>query len=114
MIWPEIEKGYHAYTDRMTSIQRRQIYLLAALVVAVIALLIYLVTQNRRLNDVREKMHNANTQLNDSIEDLKSVNERLVELNSQITEANGVKEEYIGIFLQVCSEYIDKMVNERR
>lgn len=114
MIWPEIEKGYHDYTERMTSIQTRYIYMLALLVVTVIALLIYLVLQNHRLDNVRKRMHRANEQLNTSVEDLKQVNACLTELNGQIAEANGVKEEYIGIFLQVCSEYIDKMVNERR
>jgi DNA-binding CsgD family transcriptional regulator len=114
MIWPEIEKGYHDYTERMTSIQTRYIYMLALLVVTVIALLIYLVLQNHRLDNVRKRMHRANEQLNTSVEDLKQVNACLTELNGQIAEANGVKEEYIGIFLQVCSEYIDKMVYERR
>jgi DNA-binding CsgD family transcriptional regulator len=114
MIWPEIEKCYHDYTERMTSIQTRYIYMLALLVVTVIALLIYLVLQNHRLDNVRKRMHRANEQLNTSVEDLKQVNACLTELNGQIAEANGVKEEYIGIFLQVCSEYIDKMVNERR
>lgn len=35
-------------------------------------------------------------------------------LKSQISEANEVKEEYIGIFLTMCSEYIDKIIDSRR
>lgn len=114
MIWPEIEKGYHDYTKRVAATQMRYIYLLGALSLVVIILLLYVVRQNRRLKDARQKMHQSNEQLNASVENLKQVAERLTELNSQVVEANSVKEEYIGIFLQVCSEYIDKMVDERR
>ena len=114
MIWPEIEKGYHAYTERMNMAQMRYIYLLVALVVLVILLLLYLSVQNRKLKEARRKMSLANDQLNVSVEDLQQVAKRLTELNAQIAEANGVKEEYIGVFMQICSEYIDKMVAERR
>ncbi len=114
MIWPEIEKGYHDYTERVAATQMRYIYLLVAMVVVVIVLLLYLMMQNRKLKDVRRKMSLTNDQLNTSVEDLQQVAQRLTELNAQIAEANQVKEEYIGVFMQVCSEYIDKMVAERR
>ena len=114
MIWPEIEKGYHDYTERVAATQMRYIYLLVAMVVVVIVLLLYLMMQNRKLKDIRRKMSLTNDQLNTSVEDLQQVALRLTELNAQIAEANQVKEEYIGVFMQVCSEYIDKMVAERR
>jgi len=114
MIWPEIEKGYHDYTERVAATQMRYIYLLVAMVVVVIVLLLYLMMQNRKLKDIRRKMCLTNDQLNTSVEDLQQVAQRLTELNAQIAEANQVKEEYIGVFMQVCSEYIDKMVAERR
>ena len=114
MIWPEIEKGYHDYTERVAATQMRYIYLLVAMVVVVIVLLLYLMMQNRKLKDIRRKMSLTNDQLNTSVEDLQQVAQRLTELNAQIAEANQVKEEYIGVFMQVCSEYIDKMVAERR
>lgn len=114
MIWPEIEKGYHDYTERMNTVQMRYIYLLAILVIVVIVLLLYLAMQNRKLKEIRRKMSLTNDQLNVSVEDLQQVAQRLTELNAQIAEANGVKEEYIGVFMQICSEYIDKMVAERR
>ncbi len=114
MVWPEIEKGYHDYTKRVDATQMRYIYLLGALSIVVLLLLLYLVVQNRRLKDIRQKMRESNEQLNASVENLKEVASRLTELNAQVVESNSVKEEYIGIFLQVCSEYIDKMVDERR
>ena len=59
-------------------------------------------------------MRDINLSQQASVEELREATERLTKLNVQITEANGVKEEYIGIFLQVCSEHIDKIVAERR
>lgn len=114
MILPEIEKGYHSYTERMAAEHRLYIYLLTALVIVVVLLLIYVVFQNRRLRDVRRTMRDINLSQQASVEELREATERLTKLNVQITEANGVKEEYIGIFLQVCSEHIDKIVAERR
>ncbi len=35
-------------------------------------------------------------------------------LNMQVIEANRVKEEYIGLFLSMCSSYIDKLSNYER
>lgn len=114
MIWPEIEAGYHTYTEQVASEQRTYIYILIVLVIVAILSLIFAIYQNSRLREARRNMHEANERLNISVDDLRQVAERLTELNAQITEANGVKEEYIGIFLQVCSEYIDKLVAERR
>ena len=40
---------------------------------------------------------------------LKSLNEQLESVNSDLSEANAVKEEYIALFLSMCSDYIEKM-----
>ncbi|MDR0287620.1 MAG: DUF6377 domain-containing protein, partial [Clostridiales bacterium] len=45
---------------------------------------------------------------------LKVVNEQLSDLNRKLDEANLVKEEYIGYFMNQCSVYIDKMDNYRK
>ena len=47
-------------------------------------------------------------------EALKQTNHRLSELNLSIAEANMVKEEYIGLFLSMCSDYIDKIAHIQR
>lgn len=41
--------------------------------------------------------------------ELKRANVRLSELNTAVTEANSVKEEYIAMLLSMCSDYIDKL-----
>lgn len=47
-------------------------------------------------------------------EELREVNVRLSELNTAVTEANSVKEEYIAMLLSMCSDYIDKLEGMRQ
>ena len=75
---------------------------------------VFVLRQNRKLNLARLELQQANNRLNISNKDLQHINKRLAGLNSQISEANEVKEEYIGIFLTMCSEYIDKIIDSRR
>lgn len=41
--------------------------------------------------------------------EIRTVNVRLSELNTAVTEANSVKEEYIAMLLSMCSDYIDRL-----
>ena len=42
------------------------------------------------------------------------VNGQLSTVNEQLSESNRVKEEYIGRFMSLCSQYIDKLDNYRK
>ena len=57
---------------------------------------------NRLLASQSQELSEANTHLN-------SLNQQLMSLNAQLSESNRVKEEYIGKFFTLCSEYIDKL-----
>lgn len=46
--------------------------------------------------------------------ELAVINKQLQSLNSELSEANLIKEEYIAHFLSICSLYIDKMDNYRK
>ena len=62
--------------------------------------------KQRKMNiQVRE----MNSQIQKFSQSLQSVNEKLTAANSDLTEANAAKEEYIGLFVSLSSEYIDKM-----
>ena len=47
-------------------------------------------------------------------EELSTLNTQLSTLNLQLSESNRVKEEYIGRFMSLCSQYIDKLDNYRK
>lgn len=83
--------------------------------------LVYVNKQRKRLSASQQKLRESNSKLlaaNDNmsslIDRLQDTNNQLSQLNRQISEANNVKEEYIGRFLQLCSQYVDKMESMRK
>ena len=59
----------------------------------------------------RDRVYNQLKELN---ENLNTSNEKLNSLNIELAESNHVKEQYIGNFIGICSNYIDKLDNYRR
>ena len=57
-----------------------------------------------------EEVDRMNRQISLANEELKAMNAKLSELNVAVSEANSIKEEYIALFLTMCSDYIDKMI----
>ena len=55
-----------------------------------------------------------NSELQHANSQLSATNEQFAVLNSKLKEANSVKDEYIGRFLSLCSQYVDKLDNYRK
>ena len=51
---------------------------------------------------------------NELNQELQQSNEHLNKLNKELQEANYIKEEYVGHFLNQCAAYIDKLENYRK
>lgn len=97
------------------------------LIIGLLVLLFYVSKKRRQLAMIRNELKNANDelgQLNHQLSaknhDLSEANQRLSDINGQLRQAiihlndsNRVKDEYIGKFLSVCSDYIDKLDNYR-
>lgn len=114
MVLHVIEQAYEARRQRLDTMYNIFLLSLGCFVLLSIGGVLFMRRQNRKLNLARKELQQANHRLNNSNEELKTINTRLVTLNDQISEANKVKEEYIGIFLTLCSEYIDKITETRR
>ena len=56
-----------------------------------------------------QKIREMNERITTTNAALKSLNEQLELVNSDLSEANAVKEEYIALFLSMCSDYIEKL-----
>ena len=117
----QIAKEYKSQSERTT----RQLWLAVALV-SILALLLlgvlfFLHRRNKQLATARNALHQTNSQLAALNEELKTANEKLSEknaqfsvLNSQLSESNRVKEEYIGRFMSLCSQYLNKLDDYRK
>jgi hypothetical protein len=116
-----IEKNYQSAVDHNTKVLRMSITVVSILALLLLGVLLFLHRRNRQLDTARNelKASNAqlsalNSQLSTQKEELSSLNSKLSILNSQLSESNIVKEEYIGRFMSLCSQYIDKLDDYRK
>lgn len=100
---------------------------ISLLVVGLFLLLLYVSKKRKQLAKTRNELKAANDelellnhQLSERNNDLSEANQMLSDINDQLRQAiihlndsNRVKDEYIGKFLSICSDYIDKLDNYR-
>jgi hypothetical protein len=70
--------------------------------------------QMKKLAIARKNLSHANEKLNTLNYELSKINIEMKEANITLSESNLIKEEYIGRYMDQCSEYIDKLDNYRR
>lgn len=116
-----ISKNYKTNSERVTTQLRITIALISVLALLLLGALLFLHRRHKQLTAARNELHATNSQLATLNEELKTANEQLSEknvqfseLNAQLSESNRVKEEYIGRFMSLCSQYIDKLDAYRR
>jgi hypothetical protein len=73
-----------------------------------------LASARNALKTSNDELASANGLLATQRDKLAALNDQLSNVNSQLTESNRVKEEYIGRFMSLCSQYIDKLDNYRK
>lgn len=74
---------------------------LSAVTLLLIIACFIIYTKNKRLNE-------AKTTLKEQCDQLRIASEHLQQMNQQIIEKDHIKEEYIGMLFNLCSEYIQK------
>lgn len=102
----------HNYQAELKKANHRLIFALicvSLLVIALALLTFYVNKQKSYLSNARNELKKTNTQLEELNNKLSFTNGMLKASNDKLNESNGVKEEYIGQFLGVCSHYIDKL-----
>ena len=116
-----IAKNYKAQSERTT----RQLWMtLAAISILALLLLVVLFLVHRRnqqlatarnaLKNSNDELASANSLLATQKDELAALNSQLSVVNCQLSESNRVKEEYIGRFMSLCAQYIDKLDNYRK
>lgn len=75
---------------------------------------VYVVRLLRRTRKTQQALRAKNEEVEAMNAALSQTNRQLQSLNLTIAEANMVKEEYIGLFLSMCSDYIDKIASMQR
>lgn len=116
-----IESEYKAELDKAGHRMMVITTLIAVLAVVLFFMLYYATKQRHRLTVARNKLSQRNEQLaeiNSKLEDsngkLTKANERITRGNAQLKESDQIKEAYIGRFLTLCSDYVNRMDKERK
>lgn len=111
---PMIEKAYQEtqfLQNRRTSNLLVIISILATVLLGICLWAVYLYS---RAHLSRRKIECMNGQIKEFNASLLEANACIGNMNKALLEANRVKEEYIGLFLTMCSNYIDKLDAYRR
>ena len=116
-----IAKNYKAQSERNTAQLWVALVIISVLLLCILGFLLFLHRRNKQLATARnalkesnDELASVNAQLSSVNAELSSVNAQLSTVNSQLSESNRVKEEYIGRFMSLCSQYIDKLDNYRK
>ena len=117
----EIANNYKAKSERTTTQLWMMLGAISVLVLLLLGVLFFLRRRNRQLAMARNALHDTNNRLaalNKELQhansQLSATNEQFAVLNSKLKEANSVKDEYIGRFLSLCAQYVDKLDNYRK
>ena len=116
LVSPIITMINNKYKEKLTTANKSLFYMFAVVSVLSLIMLVLLVSVFRKetqLKTARNKLSDINQQLESLNDQLKEANSELSIVNRRLTESNIVKDEYIGKFLSICSEYIDKLDNYR-
>ncbi|MDH6310430.1 cell division protein FtsL [Dysgonomonas sp. PFB1-18] len=99
-LYPLIENAYQLEREQQEKRLHMLLIVVSVLSVLLIITIIYIISQFRKLAEARKQTLIAN--------------EKLKGNNTALAEANHIKEEYIGRFLNLCSMYIEKMEKHHR
>lgn len=108
-VLPVINDAYLVHVERERLRFQYFLILIGFLVVTLSVLIVFIFMQNKKLNQMRCSLQEANGKLNTLNQDLSKANKRLNVMNGQLYEANNIKEQYVGLFLSRCSDYIEKI-----
>lgn len=109
-----IDKAYQAKSDKQKKTLHIFLILISILSLLLIISVCYVYKQMKKGIIIGKRLKETNQELNSLNLKLHNMNNELKKINFEVTEANHIKEEYIGYFLDQCSKYIDKLDEFRK
>ena len=108
-ILPLIEREYMLAQEQQQVETKKLLTIISLLAVALAIICMVVIYMYYRSVMARREIAAINKQIKQYNDSLSEINLRLKTANTDLAEANEVKEEYIGLFLAMCSSYIDKL-----
>lgn len=111
---PIIDKAYQHQSESRQRLMVITIFSISTLSVLLMMAVFFVYRQMKKLAVARKNLSDVNKLLNDLNHELSVTNIQLNDTNETLLEANLIKEEYIGRYMDQCSAYIDKLDDYRR
>ena len=108
-VLPVISKSYEIENLYQSDKLKKQLIFISFLSAILMITLFFIFRQNKKIKQGREYLKTANLQLKDLNEQLSFTNKDLKRLYEELSSVDLIKEQYIGTFLNLYSEYIDKL-----
>jgi hypothetical protein len=108
-ILPLIESERINGIEEQKSLLIKYAALVTILVLALVVLTWIILRQLKKLKQAQQALQAANAAQQIANQQLQESNRRLEELNEKLEEANKIKEEYIGYFFNIDSEFYNKL-----
>lgn len=113
-VFPIINKAYKEKERADHRRERALVYVLAALLVALTASIVYLYRQMKRMRLLRHSQSEMNERLQDANSQMLEANEKLKTTFAHLQLSDKIKEEYLARYLNRCRDYLDRMDDDRR
>lgn len=111
---PVIENAYHQMRDVEQKRSSELLLVISLLAVALLVICLFVIYLYSRSRAKSREISLKNNQIREYADSLSTINLELEQLNNNLREASAVKEEYIGLFLSMCSDYIEKLTSYQR
>ncbi len=108
-VLPAISKAYEIKNNKQTNRLKKQLIFISLLSLILMIAIFFIIKQNKKINQGKEYLKTANLKLKDLNEKLSFSNNDLKRLYEELSSVDVIKEQYIGTFLNLYSEYIDKL-----
>lgn len=105
--YPIINASHQKEINSQNAKLRFNLYLISFLVIILLVGLVVIVKQIKKLNIVKNELFQTNSKLMD-------LNLQISKNNTDLSEANHIKEAYIAQFFDMCSSYIEKIDSIRK
>lgn len=104
-----ITASYQQISDLQKSILKQNLIVISLLSIVLLITVILIFRQVKKLSVARNGLKLSNEKLNNANQHLTQAKTKLEKLYLDLSESNHVKEQYIANFLNIHSEYIDKI-----
>lgn len=110
-VLPIIDKAYQLDKEKQEKRLRFLLITVSILSIVLFTAIVFVIKQIKKLSRAKKELTVTNLKLNELNAELQQAYDRQALTNRSLAEANHIKEEYIKSFLEICTEYIDRLEN---